>query len=223
MIMGGRRSREAEHQAERLRDPRIRPGPRLPALARFIMSSRAFQRLMEHLDTREGARPGELRFPEQPAPCRPSDRVLPDKGQFAPRMHPLGGLVFRTRLVQRLLGHPLSAAKAVSSTTGDAPSSAERDRGDTEECGSPGGEARPSEGDEPVAPHQATALTDTEIRDIRQKALISSLLHSASRREEAVDRYSRQTGPGRPSSVVSQGYPSTVGFLRLASRLGFRT
>lgn len=181
MIMGGRRSREAEHQAERLRDPRIRPGPRLPVLARIIMNSRAFQRLMEHLDTREGMRPGELQFPEQPAPCRPGNRVLPEKGQFVPRLHPLGGLVFRTRLVQRLLGHPFSATEAVSGTRGDAPSSADRQRGESEESECTGSEARSSQG--PAGPHQTTALTDAEIRELRQKALISSLLHSASRRE----------------------------------------
>ena len=56
MITGGRHSREAEQQAEWLRENSKAYAPYMPALARIIMGSRMFQRLMERLDTREGIR-----------------------------------------------------------------------------------------------------------------------------------------------------------------------
>jgi hypothetical protein len=177
--MGGRRSREAEQQAEGLRTGHPRPGPRLPVLARIIMNSRAFQRLMERLDTREGARPGEHRQTRTPAPSRPSDRILPEKGPFIPRMHPLGGMLFRTRFVQRVLGYPLSTEKAPSSAQGDASSSMQSQRDEPEEGRSPGCGRNLSESNHPTASGQQ--LTEPEIREFRRKALISSLSHSASR------------------------------------------
>lgn len=179
MIMGGRRSREAREQAERLRnEPTIRQ-PRVPPLAALIMNSRTFKRLMERLDTREGG-PADRSGPSRPpAPSQPSDRVLPEKGRFEPRMHPLGGIVFRSRFIQRLLGNPFDGPATPSggagSTSGqDQMNEPAEDR--SQSCNDGPGERRL-----PLANNTAQPLTDAELRELRKKALISSLLHSASR------------------------------------------
>ncbi|WP_266065053.1 hypothetical protein [Brucella intermedia] len=151
----------------------------MPALARIIMNSRTFQRLMERLDTREGVKPGEMPRFQEPTPLRPSERLLPEKGPYIPRMHPLGSLVFRTRFVQRLLGNPLYGKSArAGSRTGpkkeglaDEPSK-DRSRSSPHDRH----QERNSLPDDVTAP-----LTDGELSELRRKALISSLLHSVSR------------------------------------------
>lgn len=179
MIMGGRRSREAKEQSERLRNAPTMPQPRIPPLARLIMNSKAFKRLMERLDTREGAGPEHGRPQRQPAPANPSDRVLPEKGSYVPRMHPLGGLVYRTRFVQRLLGSPFDRTAAPAS--GDRCTSANGRADESEEDRSQAHESDSCNATRSVACGPDTPLSDTEIREMRHKALISSLQHSASR------------------------------------------
>ncbi|WP_147182165.1 hypothetical protein [Ciceribacter naphthalenivorans] len=143
--------------------------PHMPVLARIIIGSRAFQRLMDRLDTREGKRLDDTPAAQQPSPSRSSERLLPEKGPFAPRMHPLGGMVFRTRFVRRLLGNPLTRTNAggpnIIKATG------EEGNGDI-------GEDRSSCA---ILKHSGGALTDNDLRDLRQNALISCMLHSASR------------------------------------------
>lgn len=169
MIIGGRRSREAEQQAKRIEDASRPYEPHMPALARIIIGSRAFQRLMDRLDTREGKRLDNKPATRQPSPSRSSERLLPEKGPFVPRMHPLGSMVFRTRIVQRLLGYPFAGTNAggthVTKATG------EEGNGDT-------GEDRSSYA---IPEHSEGSLTDNELRELRQNALISSILHSATR------------------------------------------
>lgn len=155
MIIGGRRSREAESQAGRLRDRYPRPSPHMSILARIIINSRTFQRLIDRLDTREGVRQESSRSSGQPAPSRPSDPVMPEKGPFRPRMHPLGSMVFRSRFVQRLLGNPPDKSTAPISTW-----DSNEDRSSGHAHGSP--ESDPSGA-------QGRQLTDAEIRELRQR------------------------------------------------------
>ncbi len=169
MIMGGRRSREAEQQAKRIEDASRPYEPHMPALARIIIGSRAFQRLMDRLDTREGKRLDNTPAARQPSPFRSSERLLPEKGPFVPRMHPLGGMVYRTRFVQRLLGNPLAGTNAGGPNVTKA--AGEEGKGGT-------GEDRSSCA---IPEHSEGASTDNDLRDLRQKALISSMLHSATR------------------------------------------
>lgn len=70
--MGGRRSRETESQAGRLRHRYPRASPHMPVLARIIINLRTFQRLIDRLDTGEGVRQESSRSSRQPAPSRPS-------------------------------------------------------------------------------------------------------------------------------------------------------
>jgi hypothetical protein len=121
MIMGGRRAREAERQAERLCTPHTIHKPRMPALARLVMNSRVFQRLIERRDTREGLPAAETGQIRRPNAVHSSDGILPEQGEE----------------------HDPAA---------DMP-----------------------------APAADLRLTGTEIRDLRRKAIISSLLHSAGR------------------------------------------
>lgn len=179
MIMGGRRSREAEQQADRLRQARMPYQPHMPALARIILGSRVFQRLMERLDTREGVKLGKTPRFNEPTPSRPSERLLPERGPFVPRMHPLGGMVFRTRFVQRLLGNPIGKIAAPVSDSNGPKSEGHADESAEDRSRSDG--RSPDIGSVPATTGATRPLTDAQIREIRQKALISSLLHSSSR------------------------------------------
>lgn len=171
MIMGGRRSREADEQRKRLKPEKGTYSPHMPALARIIMNSRTFQRLMERLDTREGVKPGGMPRFHEPTPSRSSERLLPEKGRYIPRMHPLGSLVFRTRFVQQLLGNPICG----KSTRAGSPASAAKE-GREDELSKDRSQEQSPLPDDPAAP-----LSDRELSELRRKALISSLLHSASR------------------------------------------
>lgn len=179
MIMGGRRTREAQQQAERLSRTRLSYQPHMPALARVIMGSRMFQRLMDRLDTREGAARGDIQPAREPAPRRASDRLLPEKGPFVPRLHPLGGLIFRTRVVQRALGGAFAGADAPVETAATDAKANEKPPADSGEDRSPG----PRYDDCSVSrdSQEGRELSDAELRVLRQKALISSLLHSSIR------------------------------------------
>jgi len=174
--MGGRRTREAQQQAKRLRRTRLLRQPHMLALARVILESRIFQRLVDRLDTREGATRWDARLSREPAPRRPSDRLLPEKGPFVP---PLGDLIFRTRIVQRTIGGAFSGV--------DAPAKTGATDGKTNETLpiDPGEDRSPATryGDQSAKRHSQadSELTDAELRVLRQKALISSLLHSSMR------------------------------------------
>lgn len=179
MNIGGRQYR----QSKRPGAPRTPYEPHMPVLARIIMNSGMFRRLMEGFDTREGVKQENTSTLHEPGPSRPSDRLLPEKGPFVPRMHPLGGMVLRTRFVQRLLANPASADLAISPGRDDAASGTGRGDGEAEEDRQSGYSNTTQPQGEKASPQLSTdsVLSEAEIRELRQKALISSLLRSATR------------------------------------------
>jgi hypothetical protein len=153
MSADGRRPREAQHQAERLRSD---TGP-LPQWLR---------RLVDRFDTREGIEDGASSRRAHPGLAQASERVLPERAVFVPRFHPLGGLVLRTRVIQNLLGD----------LAGNGQLPDKRRTSGTVDCverlgRNPDADASP--------PDQS--LTDAEIAELRREAMMSALHRSSQR------------------------------------------
>lgn len=144
------------------------------------MNSCMFQGLMECLDTPEGIKPSDAPRFQEPAPSHRSEPLLPERGPFLPRKYPLGGMELRTRFVLRLLGN--SVGRTASAIRGESLASKEDQINETAKDRSREENNDPCNGNIPATSNtDRRSLTDTELRELRQKTLISSLLQSASR------------------------------------------
>lgn len=159
--MGSRRTRQAHHQAGRISGESPTRQPRIPALAYLILNARWFRRLALHLNNRhETNRPPAFSSPMG----NPTGNTL-QPGMFRPRYHPLGALLFRTRVVQRLLGDSFVAPRGPANPVQNT------------DC------ARPHICDvnDAASEQRGLDIGDEEIRRLRQQALISSLQSSLRR------------------------------------------
>lgn len=161
MIMGSRRTRQAHHQAGRISGEPPARQPRIPALAHLILNGRWFQRLALHMNNRHETN----RTPASSSPMRtPTGNTL-QPGMFRPRYRPVGALLFRTRVVQRLLGDSFVAPRGPANPVQDT------------DC------ARPHICDVNTAAFEQRGvdMDAEEISRFRQQALISSLQSSLRR------------------------------------------
>lgn len=161
MIMDSRRTRQAHHQAGRISRESPTRQPRIPALAYLILIARWFRRLALQLDNRHETN----RSPASSSSMgTPIGNILQPR-MFRSRYRPVGALLFRTRVVQRLLGDSFVAPRGPANPVQDT------------DC------ARPHICDVNTAAFEQRGvdMDAEEISRFRQQALISSLQSSLRR------------------------------------------
>jgi len=161
VIMGSRRTRQAHHQAGRISGEPPARQPRIPAPAHLILNGRWFRRLALHLDNRHETN----RSPASSSPMgTPIGNTLQPR-MFRPRYRPLGALLFRTRVVQRLLGDSFVAPRGPANPVQDA------------DCT----RAHICDENAAASEQRGVNMDAEEISRLRQQALISSLQSSLRR------------------------------------------